>query len=128
MGLIYPDDMISIPFLSSPQHGGLAYVVSVLFAVRPAALIYAMAGRPPGVLGSFPYPPSIAIYFLHVFSGSFQVSLHFMDIRACVPGSLCIRRLCIPFLLSFFFFASGLPLYDLLCLEDLGCLLWINVR
>lgn len=103
MGLIYPDDMISIPFLSSPQHGGLAYVVSVLFAVRPAALIYAMAGRPPGVLGSFPYPPSIAIYFLHVFSGSFQVSLHFMDIRACVPGSLCIRRLCIPFLLSFFF-------------------------
>lgn len=53
MGLIYPDDMISIPFLSSPRHGGLAYVVSVLFAVRPTALIYAMAGRSPGALGSF---------------------------------------------------------------------------
>jgi hypothetical protein len=42
-------------------------------------------------------------------------SLHLMDIPACLGGYICMRRLCIPFLLrrlrtlsiSFFFVASG---------------------
>lgn len=55
MGLIYPDDMISIPFPFSPlDMEALHLLISVLFAVGLAALIYAMAGRSPGVLGSFP--------------------------------------------------------------------------
>lgn len=100
--------------------------ISVLFAVRLAGLIYAMAGRSPGVLGSFPVCFNCYL-FLACFLWPFPGVVAFHGHTGVCSGSLCIRRLCIPFLL-FFFLASGLPLYDLLCLEDHRCLLWINVR
>jgi hypothetical protein len=102
MGLLYPDDMISIPFLF---HSIWRHCICCFCFIR-------------GRTGSsdlcdgwtftwrtrvFRLSPSIAIYFLHVFFVSFQVSSHFMDIPAYVPGSLCIRRLCIPFLLFLLF-------------------------
>lgn len=98
MGLLYPDDMISIPFL---------FPLTWRACICCFCFIRGQTGSSDLCDGwtftwrtrDFPLSPSIAIYFLHVFSGSFQVSLHSMDIPACVPGSLCIRRLCIPFLL-----------------------------
>ena len=108
MGLLYPDDMISIPFLPSSWRSCISCFVFIRGQTGSSDLCDGLDGHL--AYWGFPLPPSIAIYFLHAFFGSFWVSLHFMDILVCVLSS-CIRRLCIPFLL---FFASGLPLYDLL--------------
>jgi len=52
MGLLYLDDMISIPFLFFFLffHKKILHSDVSLFEVRPVALIYAMAGRAHGVL------------------------------------------------------------------------------